>query len=98
MPPVVAIRTIRLSGIGWVPAAQLLSCLEALERDMWNLLVMTALRGDGLRPELKELFDRLRADLYADTFVRSDGMLQSGPDPKSATSHEKKKPPPKRAA
>lgn len=40
------------------------------EHDMWNLLAMAALRGDGLRPKLKQLLDRLRADPYADTFVR----------------------------
>lgn len=50
---------------------------------MWNLLAIAALRGDGLRPELMELFDRLRADAHADTFVRPDGMMQSGPDPRS---------------
>lgn len=43
---------------------------------------IAALCGDGLRPELKELFDRLAIDPHAELFVRPDGMLQSGPDPK----------------
>ena len=42
-----------------------------------------ALCGDGLRPELQELFDRLAVDPNSELFVRNDGMLQSGPDPKS---------------
>ena len=42
---------------------------------------MAALCGDGLRPELQELFhrDRSRTEL----FIRHDGMTQSGPDPVS---------------
>lgn len=44
---------------------------------------IAALCGDGLRPELKALFDRLAIDPYSELFVRSDGMTQSGPDPKS---------------
>lgn len=39
--------------------------------------------GDGLRPELQSLFDRLAVDPYSELFVRSDGMIQSGPDPVS---------------
>jgi hypothetical protein len=44
---------------------------------------IAALCGDGLRPELKALFDRLAIDPYAELFLRPDGMTQSGPDPKS---------------
>jgi len=44
---------------------------------------MAALCGDGLRLELQELFDRLAVDSHSELFVRRDGMLQSGPDPKS---------------
>jgi hypothetical protein len=44
---------------------------------------IAALCGDGLRPELQALFDRLELDLYSELFVRKDGMLQSGPDPDS---------------
>jgi hypothetical protein len=44
---------------------------------------IAALCGDGLRPELQALFDRLAVDPHAELFVRSDGMVQSGPDPVS---------------
>ena len=46
---------------------------------------IAALCGDGLRPELQALFDRLAVDRSSELFVRSDGMLQSGPDPVSET-------------
>ena len=39
--------------------------------------------GDGLRPELQALFDRLAIDPHSELFVRTDGMVQSGPDPVS---------------
>jgi hypothetical protein len=44
---------------------------------------VAALCGDGLRPELEKLFDRLAVDPNSELFVRQDGMLQSDPDPKS---------------
>jgi hypothetical protein len=44
---------------------------------------IAALCGDGLRPELKALFDRLAIDPHSELFIRSDGMTQSGPDPVS---------------
>ena len=40
-----------------------------------------ALCGDGLRPELQVLFDRLAVDPNSELFVRPDGMTQAGPDP-----------------
>ena len=43
---------------------------------------IAALCGDGLRPELQALFERL-AVTPSELFVREDGMTQSGPDPKS---------------
>jgi hypothetical protein len=46
---------------------------------------IAALCGDGLRPELQALFDRLAIDLHSELFVRPDGMTQSGPDPASET-------------
>src|SRR5882672_2293572 len=46
---------------------------------------IAALCGDGLRPELQELFDQLAVDPYSELFVRSDGMIQSGPDPVAET-------------
>jgi hypothetical protein len=52
---------------------------------MRNFHSIAALCGDGLRPELQALFDRLAIDPDSETFVRRDGMLQSGPDPKTET-------------
>jgi hypothetical protein len=46
---------------------------------------IAALCGDGLRPELQALFDRLAIDPHTELFVRPDGMVQSGPDPVSET-------------
>jgi hypothetical protein len=46
---------------------------------------IAALCGDGLRPELQALFDRLAIDPRFELFVRKDGMLQPGPDPVSET-------------
>ncbi len=46
---------------------------------------IAALCGDGLRPELQTLFDRLAIDQSSEVFVRGDGMIQSGPDPASET-------------
>jgi hypothetical protein len=45
---------------------------------------IAALCGDGLRPELRALFERLAVDPRCELFVRDDGMVQSGPDPVSA--------------
>jgi hypothetical protein len=45
---------------------------------------IAALCGDGLRPELQALFERLAVDPHSGLFVRDDGMVQSGPDPISA--------------
>jgi hypothetical protein len=46
---------------------------------------IAALCGDGLRPELRALFDHLAIDPHVELFVRPDGMSQSGPDPASET-------------
>jgi hypothetical protein len=46
---------------------------------------IAALCGDGLRPELQALFDRLAVDPCSELFVRPDGTAQSGPDPVSET-------------
>jgi hypothetical protein len=54
---------------------------------------ISVLCGGGLRPELQALFDRLAIDPYTDLFVRHDGMLQSGPDPKSETVPKESAPP-----
>jgi hypothetical protein len=45
---------------------------------------IAALCGDGLRPELQALFDRLAVDPLSEVFIRNDGMIQSGPDPLAA--------------
>jgi hypothetical protein len=45
---------------------------------------IAALCGDGLRPELQALFERLAVDPRTELFVRDDGMVQSGPDPIAA--------------
>jgi hypothetical protein len=50
---------------------------------------IAALCGDGLRPELRELFDRLAVDPHSEVFVRPDGMVQSGPDPKDKTGEKR---------
>jgi hypothetical protein len=42
---------------------------------------IAVLRGDGLRPELQALFDRVAIDPHSELFVRGDGMVQAGPNP-----------------
>jgi hypothetical protein len=44
---------------------------------------IAALCGDGLRPELRTLFERLAIDPYSGLRIRHDGMIQAGPDPVS---------------
>jgi hypothetical protein len=46
---------------------------------------IAALCGDGLRPELQALFERLAVNPCSELFVRPDGMAQSGPDPVAET-------------
>jgi hypothetical protein len=53
------------------------------EHDMRKFHSIAALCGDGLRPELQALLDRLAIDPHSELFVRPDGMMQAGPDPKS---------------
>jgi hypothetical protein len=53
------------------------------EHDMRKFHSIAALCGDGLRPELQALFERLAIDPDSELFVRQDGMVQSGPDPDS---------------
>jgi hypothetical protein len=45
---------------------------------------IAALCGDGLRPELQALFERLAVDPHTELFARADGMAQSGPNPIAA--------------
>jgi hypothetical protein len=56
---------------------------------------ITALCGDGLRPELQALFNRLAADPHSELFVRDDGMIQAGPDPAPETAPSNITPPTK---
>lgn len=49
-----------------------------------SLDAVAAKRGEGLRPELRALFERLAAAPGYDAAIRSDGMVQSGPDLASA--------------
>jgi len=53
---------------------------------------IAALCGDGLRPELQALFDRLAVDPRSELFVRDDGMIQAGPNPASETAPSNVKP------
>jgi hypothetical protein len=48
-----------------------------------NFHASAAVRGEGLRPELRLLFERTAASPFSDLVRRGDGMLQSGPDPAS---------------
>ena len=51
-----------------------------------NFHAFATTRGDGLRPELRALFERIAADPRSDLTVRNVGMIQSGPNPVSALS------------
>jgi hypothetical protein len=46
-----------------------------------NLHAIAAKRGDGLRPELRALFERLTTSPGDHGTARSNGGVQSGPDP-----------------
>src|SRR5258708_38959390 len=55
------------------------------QHNMRKFHSIAALCGDGLRPELQALFERLAVDPHSELFVRPDGMIQAGPDPISET-------------
>ena len=44
---------------------------------------IAAARGDGLDPKLRELLERAAVSPHSEMVVRSDGMLQAGPSPRS---------------
>ncbi|OAF08494.1 hypothetical protein [Bradyrhizobium neotropicale] len=44
---------------------------------------IAAARGDGLDPKLRELLQRAAVPPHSEVVVRSDGMLQAGPSPRS---------------
>jgi hypothetical protein len=48
-----------------------------------------AARGEGLRLELRLLFERAATSPFADVAIRHDGRLQAGPDPASETVRER---------
>lgn len=54
-----------------------------------NFNVFAAARGEGLRPELRLLFERAATSPFSDVAIRHDGMLQSGPDPTSEIVRER---------
>ena len=47
---------------------------------------IAALCGDGLRPELRALFERMAIGPHSGLRIRYDGMSQAGPDPVSDVS------------
>jgi hypothetical protein len=49
-----------------------------------NFHAFAATRGDGLRPELHALFERVAAAPRSELTLGNNGMIQSGPDPISA--------------
>jgi hypothetical protein len=63
-----------------------------------SLDAVAAKRGDGLRPELRALFERLATAPGHDDTVRSDGMVQSGPNPASAKATLSQTPPPRKSS
>ena len=52
---------------------------------MHRFYTLAALRGDGLRPELQALLDRVADDPRTELSRRHDGLLQAGPDPSAET-------------
>ena len=48
-----------------------------------NFNAIAAARGDGLDPKLRELLERAANPPHSEVVVRSDGMLQAGPNPGS---------------
>ena len=50
-----------------------------------NFNVLAAARGEGLRPELRLLFERAATSPFSEVAIRHDGLLRSGPDPASET-------------
>lgn len=54
-----------------------------------NFHAFAAARGDGLHPKLQLLFERAARFTVPDLAIRSDGLLQSGPDPASETARDR---------
>ena len=51
-----------------------------------KLNALAASRGEGLHPKLRDLVERAAALHFSELGVRSDGMLQAGPAPRSEQS------------
>src|SRR5882757_237959 len=63
------------------------SCVGDFEMTSFlNFHAFATTRGDGLRPELRALFERIAANPRSDLTVRNEGMIQSGPNPVSGLS------------
>src|ERR1700730_18202904 len=50
-----------------------------------NFHAFAAARGEGLHPKLRLLFERAATPPASDVAIRTNGLLQSGPDPASET-------------
>jgi hypothetical protein len=48
-----------------------------------NFHAFAAARGEGLHPKLRLLFERTVACPASDVAIRTDSLLQAGPDPAS---------------
>ena len=48
-----------------------------------NFHAFAAARGEGLHPKLRLLFERAAASPTSDLAIRTNDLLQSGPDPAS---------------
>jgi hypothetical protein len=48
-----------------------------------NFHAFAAAGGEGLHPKLRLLFERAAASPASDVAIRTNGLLQSGPDPAS---------------
>ena len=59
--------------------------INTQEHDMHKFHSIAAPPGDGLRSELRALFERLAFDPHSGLRIRHDGMTQAGPDPDSET-------------
>lgn len=48
---------------------------------LYHFNAIAAARGDGMDPKLRALLERAARSPHSEMVVRSDGMLQAGPDP-----------------
>ena len=57
--------------------------------DYDGVFELSRLRGEGLHPKLRLLFERAAASPASDVAIRTNGLLQSGPDPASETAPDR---------